>query len=239
MVAWLDNWDDIAALIRSDPQFAAWSRDTNLYMRLLNRSYPQPDGAPLTLPAYASENARAYAMAYDLANFIRTYPAMPSPPNEPSKSAYMRMRIRRSANRVVCKVMDYGTLQNLRRSINFHGGTIPFGKTLYRCKKQVFTEANEYQTQEIPVLDHPLAPRTNAPRFRALTHEQLTRLFFLLWGGGLRWSIRRQNIGEAICDSCQIGGQLYPCSGCHSVVYCGAECQTRDWHEGGHKLTCK
>ncbi|KAJ7204115.1 hypothetical protein GGX14DRAFT_569714 [Mycena pura] len=28
------------------------------------------------------------------------------------------------------------------------------------------------------------------------------------------------------------------CSGCRTLLYCSAECQMRDWHEGGHRKTC-
>ena len=48
------------------------------------------------------------------------------------------------------------------------------------------------------------------------------------------------------CAWCGMGGsnakaamKLMVCSACKSTYYCGAECQTRDWIDGGHGETCR
>jgi TPR repeat protein len=32
---------------------------------------------------------------------------------------------------------------------------------------------------------------------------------------------------------------LHPCKLCHTVQYCGRECQVNHWKEGGHRRECK
>ncbi|KAG8887715.1 hypothetical protein FRB98_009160 [Tulasnella sp. 332] len=33
--------------------------------------------------------------------------------------------------------------------------------------------------------------------------------------------------------------QTFRCTGCHNAMYCGPQCQDRDWKEGAHKAQCK
>ncbi|KAL7268299.1 hypothetical protein RUND412_009086 [Rhizina undulata] len=40
------------------------------------------------------------------------------------------------------------------------------------------------------------------------------------------------NVEERIC-------QFQVCSGCRKSFYCGRDCQTKDWREGGHRPKCK
>lgn len=49
------------------------------------------------------------------------------------------------------------------------------------------------------------------------------------------------SIDRAICAVCKIGLPVPPqqCSACKTVLYCGADCQRVDWHQGGHKHACK
>ncbi len=35
------------------------------------------------------------------------------------------------------------------------------------------------------------------------------------------------------------GQKLKVCSTCHRKAYCSAACQRKDWHEGGHKRSCR
>eukprot|EP00798_Chlamydomonas_sp_ICE-L_P001850 gene1850-33271_t len=49
--------------------------------------------------------------------------------------------------------------------------------------------------------------------------------------------------GRYACDSCKARFEnkkdVKRCSICKTARYCSAECQTRDWKEGGHKARCK
>ncbi|EIM89409.1 uncharacterized protein STEHIDRAFT_109596 [Stereum hirsutum FP-91666 SS1] len=42
--------------------------------------------------------------------------------------------------------------------------------------------------------------------------------------------------GECQARGCMKSGKLYRCKGCFTMLYCGTECQIRDWKE--HKLVC-
>lgn len=48
-----------------------------------------------------------------------------------------------------------------------------------------------------------------------------------------------------MCDAMECGkveetvGALRLCNGCREWLYCGTECQKRDWKEGGHRQVCK
>ncbi|XP_077977699.1 uncharacterized protein LOC144433265 [Glandiceps talaboti] len=45
---------------------------------------------------------------------------------------------------------------------------------------------------------------------------------------------------DAHCAWCGEGhDDLKKCARCHSVMYCGRDCQVRHWKEGGHKNDCK
>lgn len=41
------------------------------------------------------------------------------------------------------------------------------------------------------------------------------------------------------CSVCTTRGARHQCGGCGKRKYCGAECQRRDWHAGGHCHKCK
>ena len=54
-------------------------------------------------------------------------------------------------------------------------------------------------------------------------------------------SIRAALVAKAAtskrCAICGAGGKLKKCSGCHTVRYCGADCQQADWPD--HRRTCR
>lgn len=64
--------------------------------------------------------------------------------------------------------------------------------------------------------------------------------------GVKEWLLENEEeIKKRACDAVGCGnveeavGILKACSGCRGWWYCGIECQTRDWKEGGHRRVCK
>jgi hypothetical protein len=218
MIAWMGDWDDIAALVRSDPQLAQWARTYNngegLYMALLNRSYQRPGEARLKLPSYAQGRPRVYALAYELAQHMFhaqdiTVPCVVEHSRDPPED-YLRMfgppGVRYFAAYVRAKPLEF--------SPEHYGGLIFSARAVARYRNL----------------------RGPAHTVRITSVEQFTELLFLLWHSSLkmRWRIPRRNIGEPVCSACQaVAPVLYPCSGCNSVVYCGTECQAYDWQRHG------
>lgn len=46
----------------------------------------------------------------------------------------------------------------------------------------------------------------------------------------------KENVTCRVCGVVPVDPRQ--CSRCKSVQYCGGECQTKDWHHGGHKEAC-
>ena len=55
--------------------------------------------------------------------------------------------------------------------------------------------------------------------------------------GGIRAALVAEAAKGKRCAVCGAGGKLKKCSGCHTVRYCGADCQRAHWPD--HRRTCR
>ena len=78
-----------------------------------------------------------------------------------------------------------------------------------------------------------------APKDMAFKIGFLSRVGSMVMKESLRQKKTEEKQRKNVCSNCgKMNVQLQVCSLCHSVQYCGRECQVIHWKKGGHKKEC-